>query len=78
MSSFTVEPEFRNDGFVKPNLGKIKIGDVWHNIVFVYDDDANEFKMYLDGIKVTSIEGVSIELTDEAHDTRGVHHAAYG
>lgn len=80
MNSFTLEPKYKSEEEDAPRNGWIKIDGVWHNIIFCYDHSAGELRMYLDGIRVTAMEGMTIdlELPEEDEDETGFHPAAYG
>lgn len=80
MSNFTIEPKYRNENVSEPRPGWVEIDGKWHNIVFVYDDAEKQFKMYIDGVVATRMNGMHIELNPlEAAETGvGIHDTAYG
>jgi hypothetical protein len=73
--SMTIEPEFRTDEKCEPSRGWVKIDGEWHNIILVVDGDTDELKIYIDGIRASTIPNIKVESLEQGE---GVHNAKFG
>lgn len=73
--SMTIEPEFRTDDDSEPSRGWVQIDGEWHNIILVADGDTNELKIYIDGVRASTIPNMKVESLENCE---GVHNAKFG